>query len=180
MLQLPYQFYQSGMDRLNIPLGSMVLNLLCGIHSHSTLGITTSSGWNKSQNPTTSPTSLPSTVTRTSIETEWFYALSSMGYFSPFTHIYRNRKRITLILNQIEPDIILEMGRSGIGVQPPGENDVHRPVSTALELALLAIEVLGGIPFAILGKLSVEDIDAITDACVLESTPGGDWVFSGL
>uniref|UniRef100_A0A453LYZ2 Uncharacterized protein n=1 Tax=Aegilops tauschii subsp. strangulata TaxID=200361 RepID=A0A453LYZ2_AEGTS len=40
-------------------LGSPVLTLLCGIHSRSALGITSSSGWNSSQNPTTSPTLLP-------------------------------------------------------------------------------------------------------------------------
>lgn len=84
MLQLPYQFDRSGMDRLNIPLGSPVLTLLCGIHSRSALGITSSSGWNSSQNPTTSPTSLPLTVSRTSIETEWFHVPSSIGYSSPF------------------------------------------------------------------------------------------------
>ena len=84
MLQLPYQFDRSGMDRLNIPLGSPVLTLLCGIHSRSALGITSSSGWNSSQNPTTSPTSLPPTLSRTSIETEWFHVPSSIGYSSPF------------------------------------------------------------------------------------------------
>ena len=42
-------------------------------------------------------------------------------------HIYRNRKRRTLILNQIEQGIFLEMGRSRIGSQPPGKSDVHRP-----------------------------------------------------
>ncbi|CAI9274217.1 unnamed protein product [Lactuca saligna] len=69
MLQLPYQFGRSGMDQLNIPLGSLVLTFLCGIHSRSALGITSSSGGNSSQNPTTSPTSLPPTLSRTSIET---------------------------------------------------------------------------------------------------------------
>ncbi|PHT74399.1 putative cytochrome c biogenesis ccmB-like mitochondrial protein [Capsicum annuum] len=88
MLQLPYQFGRSGMDRLNIPLGSLVLTLLCGIHARSTLGITSSSGWNSSQNPTTSPTSLPPTVSRTSIETEWFHVLSSIGYSSPFVSLF--------------------------------------------------------------------------------------------
>ena len=88
MLQLPYQFGRSGMDRLNIPLGSLVLTLLCGIHSRSALGITSSSGWNSSQNPTTSPTSLPPTVSRTSIETEWFHVLSSIGYSSPFVSLF--------------------------------------------------------------------------------------------
>lgn len=88
MLQLPYQFDRSGMDGLNILLGSPVLTLLCGIHSRSALGITSSSGWNSSQNPTTSPTSLPPTVSRTSIETEWFHVLSSIGYSSPFVSPY--------------------------------------------------------------------------------------------
>lgn len=46
-----------------------------------------------------------------------------------------------------------------------------------MELALLAIGVLDGISFAILGKLSVEDVDAITGACVLESTPGRESFF---
>ncbi|KAG5589162.1 hypothetical protein H5410_039676, partial [Solanum commersonii] len=84
MLQLSYQLGRSEMDRLNIPLGSLVLTLLCGIHSRSALGITSSSSWNNSQNPTTSPTSLPPTVSRTFIETEWFHVLSSIGYSSPF------------------------------------------------------------------------------------------------
>lgn len=88
ILQLPYQFGRSGMDRLNIPLGSLVLTLLCGIHSCSALGITSSSGWNSSQNPTTSPTSLPPTLSRTSIETEWFHVLSSIGYSSPFVSLF--------------------------------------------------------------------------------------------
>nr|ULQ69274.1 cytochrome c biogenesis protein ccmB [Eriocaulon australe] len=88
MLQLPYQFDRSGMDRLNILLGSLVLTLLCGIHSRLALGITSSSGWNSSQNPTTSPTSLPPTVSRTSIETEGFHVLSSIGYSSPFVSPY--------------------------------------------------------------------------------------------
>ncbi|GKV52606.1 hypothetical protein SLEP1_g59182 [Rubroshorea leprosula] len=88
MLQLPYQFGRSGMDRLNIPLGSLVLTLLCGIHSRSALGITSSSGWNSSQNLTTSPTLLPLTVSRTSIETEWFHVPLSIGYSSPFVSLF--------------------------------------------------------------------------------------------
>ena len=88
MFKLPYQFGRSGMDRLNILLGSLVLTLLCGIHSRSALGITSSRGWNSSQNPTTSPTSLPPTVSRTSIETEWFHVLSSIGYSSPFVSLF--------------------------------------------------------------------------------------------
>ncbi|KAF7038853.1 LOW QUALITY PROTEIN: hypothetical protein CFC21_048959 [Triticum aestivum] len=85
MLQLPYHFDRSGMDRLNILLGSPVLTLLCGIHSCSALGITSSSGWNSSQNPTTSPTLLPRTVSRT---LEGFHVLSSIGYSSPFVSLY--------------------------------------------------------------------------------------------
>ncbi|KAI3842480.1 hypothetical protein MKX03_035087 [Papaver bracteatum] len=46
-----------------------ISTLLCGIYSRSALGITSSSGWNSSQNSTTSPTSLPLNVSRTSIET---------------------------------------------------------------------------------------------------------------
>ncbi len=88
MLQLPYQFGRSGIDRLNILLGSLVLTLLCGIHSRSALGITSSSGWNSSQNPTTSPTSLPPTLSRTSIETEWFHVFSSIGYSSLFVSLF--------------------------------------------------------------------------------------------
>nr|GEV33145.1 cytochrome c maturase subunit B, mitochondrial [Tanacetum cinerariifolium] len=46
--------------RLNLLIpGCLVLTFLCGIHSRSALGITSSSGGNSSQNPTTSPTSLP-------------------------------------------------------------------------------------------------------------------------
>ncbi|KAL4183707.1 hypothetical protein AMTRI_Chr11g156460 [Amborella trichopoda] len=53
------------------------------IHSRSALGITSSSGWNNSQNPTTSPTSLPPPLSCTSIEKEWFHVPSSIGYSSP-------------------------------------------------------------------------------------------------
>lgn len=88
MLQLPYQFGRSGMDRLNILLGSLVFTLLCGIHSRLALGITSSSGWNSSQNPTTSPTSLPPTVFCTSIETEWFHVLLLIGYFFLFVSLF--------------------------------------------------------------------------------------------
>ncbi|KAI3666196.1 hypothetical protein L1987_89310 [Smallanthus sonchifolius] len=63
------------------------LTFLCGIHSRSALGITSSSGGNSSQNPTTSPTSLPPTLSRTSIETEWFHVLSSIGYSFPFVSL---------------------------------------------------------------------------------------------
>ncbi|KAJ1680807.1 hypothetical protein LUZ63_023972 [Rhynchospora breviuscula] len=70
MLQLMYQFDRYGMDRFNILLGSLVLTLLCGIHSCLALGITSSSGWNSSQNFTTLPTLLPLTLSCTSIETE--------------------------------------------------------------------------------------------------------------
>ena len=88
MLQLLYKFGQSGMYRLNILLGSPVLTLLCGIHSRSALGITSSSGWNSSQNPTTSLTSLPPNLSPTSIETEWFHVPSSIGYSFPFLSFF--------------------------------------------------------------------------------------------
>ncbi|KAI3863211.1 hypothetical protein MKX03_002316 [Papaver bracteatum] len=88
MLQLLHQFDRSGMDRINILLGSPILNLLCGIHSRSALGITSSSGWNNSQNSTTSPTSLPLTVSHTSIETEWFHVPSSIGYSFLFVSLF--------------------------------------------------------------------------------------------
>nr|UPI48999.1 cytochrome c biogenesis B [Balanophora laxiflora] len=84
MLQLPYQF--GGIDWLNIFLGSLVLTLLCGIHSSLALGGT--SGWNSSQNPTTSPTSSPPTIFITCIETEWFHVPSSMGYSSLFVSLF--------------------------------------------------------------------------------------------
>ncbi|KAL5098143.1 hypothetical protein RYX36_002470, partial [Vicia faba] len=66
------------MDRLNILLGSPFFTLLCGIHSRLALRITSNNGWNNSQNPTNSPTSLPPTISCTSIEIEWFHALSSI------------------------------------------------------------------------------------------------------
>ncbi|KAI3861819.1 hypothetical protein MKX03_027424 [Papaver bracteatum] len=65
-----------------------VLTLLCGIHSRPALGITSRSGWNISQNSTTSPTSLPLTVSRTSIETEWFHVPSSIGYSFLFVTLF--------------------------------------------------------------------------------------------
>ncbi|MCD9644443.1 hypothetical protein HAX54_032657 [Datura stramonium] len=43
--------------------------ILVSIHSHSALGITSSSGWTSSQKPITSPTSLPPAISPTSIET---------------------------------------------------------------------------------------------------------------
>nr|ULQ70047.1 cytochrome c biogenesis B [Xyris indica] len=84
ILLLPYPFDPSGMDLIDILLGSPVLTLLCGIHSPSALGI----GWNSSLNPTTSPTSLPPTLSRTSNEREGFHVLSSIGYSSPFVPPY--------------------------------------------------------------------------------------------
>ncbi|PHT80660.1 putative cytochrome c biogenesis ccmB-like mitochondrial protein [Capsicum annuum] len=88
MFQLPYQFGRSRMDRLNIPLGSLVFTHLCSIHSRSALGITSSSGWNSSQNPITSPTSLSPNISHTSIETKWFHVLLSIGYSSPFVSLF--------------------------------------------------------------------------------------------
>ena len=88
MLQLPYQFDQSEMNWLNIPPGSPIFTLMCGIHSRSALGITSSSDWNSLQNPTTLPTLLPLIVFRTSIETEWFHVPSSIGYSSPFAFLF--------------------------------------------------------------------------------------------
>ncbi|RZC78787.1 hypothetical protein C5167_002993 [Papaver somniferum] len=88
MLQLLYQFDRSGMDRLNILFGRPILTLLCGTHSRLALGITSSSGWNNSQNSTTSPTSLPLTISRTSIETEWFHVPSSIGYSFLFVSLF--------------------------------------------------------------------------------------------
>lgn len=88
MLQLLYQFDRSGMDWLNILLGSLVLTLLCGIHSCLALGITSSSGWNSLQNLTTLPTLLPLTVFCTSIETEGFHVLLLIGYFFLFVSLY--------------------------------------------------------------------------------------------
>nr|AJP33425.1 cytochrome c biogenesis B [Araucaria heterophylla]QJH91755.1 cytochrome c maturation subunit B [Araucaria heterophylla]QXE43684.1 cytochrome c biogenesis B [Araucaria cunninghamii] len=81
--QLPYQFDRSGMNWFNILPGSPIFTLMCGIHSCLALGIS-SSGWNSSQNSTTLPTLSPPIVFRTSIETEWFHVLLSIGYSPPF------------------------------------------------------------------------------------------------
>jgi heme exporter protein CcmB len=88
MLQLIYQFDRSGMDWLNILLGSLVLTLLCGIHSCLALGITSSSGWNSLQNFTTLPTLLPLTLFCTSMETEGFHVLLLIGYSFLFVSLY--------------------------------------------------------------------------------------------
>ncbi|TYG86224.1 hypothetical protein ES288_A13G117500v1 [Gossypium darwinii] len=56
--------------------------------TRSALGITSTSGWNSSQTPNTSPTLLPLTVSRTSNETEWFHVLLSIGYSSPFVSLF--------------------------------------------------------------------------------------------
>uniref|UniRef100_A0A2P2MU47 NADH-ubiquinone oxidoreductase chain 3 n=1 Tax=Rhizophora mucronata TaxID=61149 RepID=A0A2P2MU47_RHIMU len=89
MLQLPYQFGRSRIDWLNILLGSLVLTLLCGIHSCLALGITSSSGWNSLQNLTTLPTLLPLTFFCTSIETKWFHVLLLIGYFFLFLSLFQ-------------------------------------------------------------------------------------------
>nr|YP_009674934.1 cytochrome c biogenesis B [Haplomitrium hookeri]QDE12947.1 cytochrome c biogenesis B [Haplomitrium hookeri] len=81
--QLLYQFDQSKMSWFTIIIGSQIFTLMCGIHPRLALGIT-SNGWSSLQNPTTSPTLLPLIVFRTSIETEWFHVLFSMGYSLPF------------------------------------------------------------------------------------------------
>lgn len=88
MLLLPYQFGRSGINRLNIFCGSLVLTLMCGILSRLAFGITSCSGWNSSQNPSTSPTLLPPTLYRTFLETEWFHAPSSIGYSSSFVSFF--------------------------------------------------------------------------------------------
>nr|ULQ69837.1 cytochrome c biogenesis B [Prionium serratum] len=88
MLQLMYQFDPSQMEPFHFLLGSLVLTLLCGIHSTSALGITSSSPWNSSQNPSTSPTSLPPILSRTSQQTEVFHVLSSIGYSLTFLSTY--------------------------------------------------------------------------------------------
>nr|YP_009493655.1 cytochrome c biogenesis B [Codonopsis lanceolata]AWN57600.1 cytochrome c biogenesis B [Codonopsis lanceolata] len=88
ILELFYQFGRSGMDCLNIILGSLVLTLLCGIHSSLALGIRSSSGWNSLQNLTTLPTLLPLTLFCTSIETEWFHLLLLIGYFFLFVSLF--------------------------------------------------------------------------------------------
>lgn len=86
MLQLLYQ--RSEMDWLNILLGSLVLTLMCGIHSCLALGITSSSGWNSLQNLTTLPTLLPLMLFCTSIETELFHVLLLIGYFFLFVSLF--------------------------------------------------------------------------------------------
>lgn len=88
MLQLPYQFDRSEMNWLNIPPGSPILTLICGIHSRLALGITSSSGWNSLQNLTTLPTLLPLIVFCTSIETEWFHVLLLIGYSFLFAFLF--------------------------------------------------------------------------------------------
>lgn len=90
MLQLPYQLALTGMARLNILFGILVLTLMCGIHSDRSAGIRGKTR-NSSRNPTTSPTSLPPTLSRTSIETaEWFHVLSSIGYSSPCSSCFHS------------------------------------------------------------------------------------------
>nr|QXE44195.1 cytochrome c biogenesis B [Podocarpus macrophyllus] len=84
--QLLYQFDRSGMNWFNIPPGSPIFTLMCGIHSCSALGIS-SSGWNSSQNSTTLPTRSPLIVSRTPIETEWFHVPLSIGYSPPFASL---------------------------------------------------------------------------------------------
>jgi len=88
MLQLLYQFDRFEMNWLNILLGSLILTLICGIHSCLALGITSSSGWNSLQNLTTLPTLLPLIVFCTSIETEWFHVLLLIGYFFLFAFLF--------------------------------------------------------------------------------------------
>nr|YP_009227134.1 cytochrome c biogenesis B [Welwitschia mirabilis]AMA20991.1 cytochrome c biogenesis B [Welwitschia mirabilis]QXE44327.1 cytochrome c biogenesis B [Welwitschia mirabilis] len=88
MLQLSYQHDRPFMNWLNIILGSSILTQLCGIMNCLSLGITSSSGWNSSHVITTSPYFSPPLVFCTSIETEWFHVLSSIGYSSPFAFLF--------------------------------------------------------------------------------------------
>nr|ANY30635.1 cytochrome c biogenesis B [Halophila decipiens] len=83
MLQLLYQFEGHW---LHIALASLVLTLMCGIHSCLALGITSSC--NSLQNCTTLPTSVPSTLCCTSIQTEGFHVPLVIGYFFLFVALF--------------------------------------------------------------------------------------------
>ena len=87
MLQLIYQFDRSGMDRLNILLGSLVLTLLCGIHSCLALGITSSSGWNSSQNFITYPIYYPQLFPITPIKQKAFIFFYQL-VIPPFLYLF--------------------------------------------------------------------------------------------
>ena len=86
IIQLLYQFDPSGIDLLNILLGSTILTLLFGIHSSLAIGSTSS--WNSLQNLSTLPTLLPLILFCTFIEREWFHVLLLIGYFFLFISLY--------------------------------------------------------------------------------------------
>nr|KUM45785.1 cytochrome c biogenesis B [Picea glauca]QHR92272.1 putative cytochrome c biogenesis B [Picea sitchensis] len=58
------QFDRSEMNWFNIILGSPILTPMCGIHSRSALGITSSSGWNSLQDLTYCPQSFSVPLSR--------------------------------------------------------------------------------------------------------------------
>lgn len=95
VLQLLYQFDQSKINWFTIIIGSLVLTLMCGIHSCLALGMTFNS-WNSLQNITTLPTLLPLILFCTSIETEWFHVFLLMGYLLLFLFLYPILVSITL------------------------------------------------------------------------------------
>ncbi|KAI3487515.1 hypothetical protein L1887_48497 [Cichorium endivia] len=85
---------------------------------------------------------MPATVTSSALALFWLPLPLVPGPSS-----FRNRKRITLILNRIEPGILFEMGRSRIGGQPPGESDVHGPGTVRETLASYGSVPESGPPF---------------------------------
>jgi heme exporter protein CcmB len=93
VLQLVYQFDQSGMNWFAIIIGSLIFTLMCGIHSCLALGITSR---NSLQHLTSLPTLLPLLVFCTSIETEWFHVSLLMGYLLLFLLLYFFLVPITL------------------------------------------------------------------------------------
>jgi len=93
VLQLVYQFDQSGMNWFAIIIGSPISTLMCGIHPRSALGITSR---NSLQHLTSLPTLLPPLVFRTPIETEWFHVSLLMGYLLLFLLLYSFLVPITL------------------------------------------------------------------------------------
>nr|QPK67022.1 cytochrome c biogenesis B [Pelargonium australe] len=88
ILQSIYQFDQFAMDCLNILLGTLVLTILCGIHSSLALGIGASNLRNSLKTVTTLPTLLPLILFATSIETEWYHVLLLIGYFFLFACLF--------------------------------------------------------------------------------------------
>ena len=84
--EIAYQCNKAQIQIQNIILATILLTILCGIHS--AIAITDNQSSNSLQNSTTLPTSLPPTLFATTSQTETIQLLAVIGYTTIFLAIF--------------------------------------------------------------------------------------------